>query len=214
MCPWFICCCSPDGQRFRSMRAAMVFVRSTLAAGHSRIGSAVSGSTCTAKTAAQKPYQCPKRKRASSVSSSSQLTCSGQEESVDVVSYPASSFVSSTSASDNTTAQECSTSASLDDSQPTSDAAAPAAAAVPASAASSSPYFGRRSCRKDVRLPALQLKNPKLRALTYVPPRSPYNLIQESLFHDPWKLLVATIFLNKTTGKLGQLLAEDGMQSC
>ena len=38
----------------------------------------------------------------------------------------------------------------------------------------------------------------------WVPPRSPYNLVQESLFHDPWKLLVATIFLNKTTGKDGR----------
>jgi DNA transposition AAA+ family ATPase len=42
----------------------------------------------------------------------------------------------------------------------------------------------------------VQLRNP------WVPPRSPYNLVQESLFHDPWKLLVATIFLNRTTGKL------------
>lgn len=35
----------------------------------------------------------------------------------------------------------------------------------------------------------------------WIPPKSPFNLIQESLFHDPWKLLVATIFLNRTTGK-------------
>lgn len=35
---------------------------------------------------------------------------------------------------------------------------------------------------------------------SWVPPRSPYNLVQESLFHDPWKLLVAAIFLNRTTG--------------
>ena len=34
----------------------------------------------------------------------------------------------------------------------------------------------------------------------WTPPRSPYNLVQESLFHDPWKLLVATIFLNRTKG--------------
>uniref|UniRef100_A0A8C1UB53 Uncharacterized protein n=1 Tax=Cyprinus carpio TaxID=7962 RepID=A0A8C1UB53_CYPCA len=27
------------------------------------------------------------------------------------------------------------------------------------------------------------------------PPRSPYNLVQEILFHEPWRLLVATIFL-------------------
>nr|XP_032827551.1 methyl-CpG-binding domain protein 4 isoform X2 [Petromyzon marinus] len=34
----------------------------------------------------------------------------------------------------------------------------------------------------------------------WTPPRSPFNLVQETLFHDPWKLLVATIFLNKTSG--------------
>lgn len=36
----------------------------------------------------------------------------------------------------------------------------------------------------------------------WTPPKSPYGLIQESLFHDPWKLLIATIFLNRTTGEL------------
>ncbi|CAJ0941482.1 unnamed protein product [Ranitomeya imitator] len=36
----------------------------------------------------------------------------------------------------------------------------------------------------------------------WTPPRSPFNLVQETLFHDPWKLLVATIFLNKTSGKM------------
>ncbi|XP_075852423.1 methyl-CpG-binding domain protein 4 isoform X2 [Microcebus murinus] len=36
----------------------------------------------------------------------------------------------------------------------------------------------------------------------WTPPRSPYNLIQETLFHDPWKLLIATIFLNRTSGKM------------
>ncbi|XP_009980744.1 PREDICTED: methyl-CpG-binding domain protein 4, partial [Tauraco erythrolophus] len=35
----------------------------------------------------------------------------------------------------------------------------------------------------------------------WTPPRSPFNLVQETLFHDPWKLLIATIFLNKTSGK-------------
>ena len=34
----------------------------------------------------------------------------------------------------------------------------------------------------------------------WLPPKSPFNLIQESLFHDPWKLLIATIFLNRTSG--------------
>ena len=35
----------------------------------------------------------------------------------------------------------------------------------------------------------------------WTPPRSPFNLFQESLYHDPWQLLVGTIFLNRTTGK-------------
>lgn len=36
----------------------------------------------------------------------------------------------------------------------------------------------------------------------WTPPRSPFNLVQETLFHDPWKLLVATVFLNKTSGRI------------
>ncbi|XP_030063128.1 methyl-CpG-binding domain protein 4 isoform X2 [Microcaecilia unicolor] len=47
------------------------------------------------------------------------------------------------------------------------------------------------------------LSPPKRKAfMKWTPPRSPFNLIQETLFHDPWKLLVATIFLNKTSGKM------------
>lgn len=38
------------------------------------------------------------------------------------------------------------------------------------------------------------------RDTSWIPPRSPFNLVQEDLFHDPWKLLVATVFLNRTTG--------------
>lgn len=34
----------------------------------------------------------------------------------------------------------------------------------------------------------------------WVPPRSPYSLIQEDLFDKPWQLLIATIFLTKTSG--------------
>ncbi|ROI74338.1 Methyl-CpG-binding domain protein 4 [Anabarilius grahami] len=57
-----------------------------------------------------------------------------------------------------------------------------------------SPYFSRRSNA---------LSRPKRKAFRkWTPPRSPYNLVQETLFHDPWKLLVATIFLNKTSGKM------------
>ena len=36
----------------------------------------------------------------------------------------------------------------------------------------------------------------------FSPPQSPFGLVQEQLFNEPWKLLVATIFLNKTTGIL------------
>jgi methyl-CpG-binding domain protein 4 len=32
----------------------------------------------------------------------------------------------------------------------------------------------------------------------WIPPRSPYNLIQESLWEDPWKIFVACIFCNLT----------------
>jgi len=34
----------------------------------------------------------------------------------------------------------------------------------------------------------------------WIPPRSPYALIQEDLFHNPWQMLIATIFLTKVTG--------------
>ncbi|XP_066932312.1 uncharacterized protein [Clytia hemisphaerica] len=36
--------------------------------------------------------------------------------------------------------------------------------------------------------------------ITFVPPQSPYSLVQENLYQKPWQLLIATIFLNKTTG--------------
>ena len=35
----------------------------------------------------------------------------------------------------------------------------------------------------------------------FTPPTSPYGLVQEQLYREPWKLLIATIFLNRTTGK-------------
>lgn len=40
------------------------------------------------------------------------------------------------------------------------------------------------------------------------PPRSPHNLIEET-FRDPWPLLVATIFLNKTSCKNARPFVED-----
>ncbi|KAL6119157.1 mbd4 [Pungitius sinensis] len=59
-----------------------------------------------------------------------------------------------------------------------------------------SPYFSRKPFREG-------LSPPRRKAFRkWTPPRSPYNLVQETLFHDPWRLLVATIFLNKTSGKM------------
>ena len=39
------------------------------------------------------------------------------------------------------------------------------------------------------------------RDMKWTPPKSPFSLVQESLYHDPWKLLIGTIFLNRTTGR-------------
>ncbi|CAK6957437.1 methyl-CpG-binding domain protein 4 [Scomber scombrus] len=59
-----------------------------------------------------------------------------------------------------------------------------------------SPYFSRKPLTDG-------LSPPRRKAFKkWTPPRSPFNLVQETLFHDPWKLLVATIFLNKTSGKM------------
>ncbi|KAK2718552.1 uncharacterized protein LOC136037943 isoform X2 [Artemia franciscana] len=40
--------------------------------------------------------------------------------------------------------------------------------------------------------------NSKVKYSCWIPPQSPYKLVQEILFRDPWKLLVASIFLNRT----------------
>ncbi|XP_068108872.1 methyl-CpG-binding domain protein 4 [Hyperolius riggenbachi] len=59
-----------------------------------------------------------------------------------------------------------------------------------------SPYFTKKAIRDA-------LEPPRRKAFSkWTPPRSPFHLVQETLFHDPWKLLLATIFLNKTSGKM------------
>lgn len=56
----------------------------------------------------------------------------------------------------------------------------------------SSPYFS---------VPSVLPKNKHSRLPPdWEPPQSPYHFIQEYLYRDPWQLLVATIFLNKTNG--------------
>ena len=78
-----------------------------------------------------------------------------------------------------------------------------------------SPYFNSTSSRRrSAGKPNSKIKNltpdsnelekkKRPRHLDYpdfVPPSSPYGLVQEQLYNDPWKLLIATIFLNRTTG--------------
>lgn len=48
------------------------------------------------------------------------------------------------------------------------------------------------------------INDTKSEKIQWIPPRSPHNLIEEILYHDPWALLVATIFLNKTSCTLAR----------
>ena len=75
-----------------------------------------------------------------------------------------------------------------------------------------SPYFDKakdsdEATSQQTDLPRLtllgQLKRKRHKHLQYpdfVPPKSPHGLVQEQLYSEPWKLLTATIFLNRTTG--------------
>ena len=71
----------------------------------------------------------------------------------------------------------------------------------------SSPYFtSRPGSARTLRPIALgrrhKEKSPRhLLYPDYCPPSSPHDLVQERLWQEPWQLLVATIFLNKTGGK-------------
>ena len=69
-----------------------------------------------------------------------------------------------------------------------------------ASQASKSLYFVGGRENQEVHHWSLTSKTKRVEA-KWTPPISPHHLIQESLFHDPWKLLIATIFLNRTSGK-------------
>ncbi|XP_019647341.1 PREDICTED: methyl-CpG-binding domain protein 4-like isoform X2 [Branchiostoma belcheri] len=66
--------------------------------------------------------------------------------------------------------------------------------ADPAAETEVSPYFSGAAGN-------LPPPKEKFSATKWTPPRSPFNLVQEHLFHDPWKVLVATIFLQRTTGQ-------------
>ena len=59
-----------------------------------------------------------------------------------------------------------------------------------------------------------EMRRPRHLSVCYVPPKSPFNLIQESLFHDPWRLLIATIFLHRTSGRSAVLLLVCSLSVC
>lgn len=48
----------------------------------------------------------------------------------------------------------------------------------------------------------------------FVPPVSPYGLIQEHLYEDPWKVLVACMLLNKTGGRQMHKVIWDFFEMC
>ncbi|XP_076255508.1 methyl-CpG-binding domain protein 4-like isoform X2 [Rhynchophorus ferrugineus] len=48
-------------------------------------------------------------------------------------------------------------------------------------------------------------KDVKFKIITgFIPPKSPHNLIEEQLWNDPWALLIATIFLNRTSCQIAR----------
>ena len=80
-----------------------------------------------------------------------------------------------------------------------------------------SPYFSTLASgtsKQTVPQPSLRStekgakRHMHLEYLDFSPPKSPHNLVQEQLYKDPWRLLVATIFLNRTTGKTHSSLSD------
>ena len=59
-----------------------------------------------------------------------------------------------------------------------------------------SPYFTPAPTKKWEAPPGYGAKP------SWHPPASPFHLVEERLYSDPWRLLVACIFLNKTTAKV------------
>ncbi|XP_002992263.2 methyl-CpG-binding domain protein 4-like protein [Selaginella moellendorffii] len=60
--------------------------------------------------------------------------------------------------------------------------------------------FEKRKRRLRKNLSLLECPRTNFPLPAWIPPRSPHKLIQEKLFHDPWKVVMACIFLHRTTG--------------
>lgn len=56
----------------------------------------------------------------------------------------------------------------------------------------------KRSLKESEALTSKYFEEPTETTEKWIPPRSPYCLIQEDLYSSPWQLLIATIFLTKT----------------
>ncbi|MEW5306497.1 MAG: hypothetical protein WDW36_008956 [Sanguina aurantia] len=89
--------------------------------------------------------------------------------------------------------------------------ACPGAAAAAAAAATAAAAAAAASTSPDARVrtgavPIPQTFGPgggvelDMRVSVWEPPASPYGLIEELLFQDPWKLLLACVLLNRTSG--------------
>lgn len=59
----------------------------------------------------------------------------------------------------------------------------------------------RRSAKKPTKTRAFLQAGGDPRQALWHPPASPYGLIEEILYEDPWKLLVACMLLNVTSGR-------------
>ena len=58
----------------------------------------------------------------------------------------------------------------------------------------------RRSAKKPAKTRAFLQAGGDPREALWHPPASPYGLLEEVLYEDPWKLLVACMLLNVTSG--------------
>jgi methyl-CpG-binding domain protein 4 len=58
-----------------------------------------------------------------------------------------------------------------------------------------------KKLKYDIGTNARHIRNWAKAKKPYLPPRSPFSLLQELFFYDPWKVLIACMFLNKTSGK-------------
>ena len=69
-----------------------------------------------------------------------------------------------------------------------------------------SPYFKKQTLQikssTNIQIQIKRLKSTRQLFKHWIPPKSPYGLIQESLYCNPWQLLISSIFLNKTCGKV------------